>query len=442
MSRYTARNPTARSRRDAVLAAVLAVAGIGVWGPTGSASAQTQITPPPPTVSTTNISVDPTGADPGPYVSDREYRLAPDDAIEITVVDHANYNFSAVVMPNGTIKYPRLKRELKVAGMTTAELEKIVTRSLDGGGNRKKAYLINPQVQVYVRSRQLRTVSVLGTAARSPGKTALKEGWRMFDLIAAIGGVPSDRLEYYDVQLIRGGDNMRPVNLPALYRLEPQENILLRPDDIVLINAQDESKTTLQVIGEVAKPGPLVVPRDGSLATILGQVQPNPLAQLSAAKIQRNGEDIPLDLSRWFKDGKLDDAASRVKVQPGDRLIIPQNKRLYSIYGPIGRSGTQVYPDDRRLTIITALSDAGGNTEGLELKDVRVIRKDPSTGTATMIKVDVKEMLAKGDLSRDIPIYPGDLIYVPAARRGKGLNLGQVFGFLGLIPTLDYLFRR
>jgi polysaccharide export outer membrane protein len=376
--------------------------------------------------------------DPTPYVSNKDYKLAPDDAIDITVVDHPEANATVNVMPDGTIKYSRLGA-LKVAGMTTSQLEKRITRSLDGGGDKKKAFYINPQVLVYVRTRQQRTVNVVGAGVRSTGKTPLKEGWRLFDLIASVGGVPSDRMDFYDARLIRSGA-IQKIDLAAVYLNDADANILLRPDDTIIIDALDESRTTLQVIGEVAKPGLIVVPRDGSLASVLGQVQPSPRAHLSSAKIERAGETIPVDLSRWLKDGQLD---TNIKVQPGDRLIIPENRRLYSIYGPVGKSGTQVYPDDRRLTVLSALADAGGNTEGLELQSVQVVRPAKEDGVPpTVIKVDVKDMLKKGELTNDVAIQPGDIIYVPAANRRRGLGFNEILGFIGVIPILSFLFRR
>ena len=400
------------------------------------ASAQTPPNTAPPSVTPppSNNTDDPT-----PYVSDKDYRLAPDDALDIQVVDHPEANVSVVVMPNGTIKYPHVG-QLKVAGMTAAKLEDAITKVLNGGGHREKAYYLNPQVLVYVRTRQLRTVNVVGTGIKTTGKTALKEGWHLFDLVASLGGVSSDRLDFYDARLIRADGTTRRINLQALYLQDVSENILLRPDDTILIDVLDESRTTMQVIGEVAKPGAIIVPRDGSLATVLGQVQPNPRAHLSSAKIERNGETIPVDLSRWFKDGQVD---SDVKVQSGDRLIIPENKRMYSIFGPVNKSGTQIYPDDRKLTILSVLADAGGATEGLELQDVRIIRPALQEGTApTVIKVNVKDMLAKGELKDDVAILPGDLIYFPAAKRRRGLSPQEILGFLGAIPLLGYLFRR
>ena len=391
------------------------------------------VAPPAPPVSGSDAD------DPIPYVSDKDYKLSPDDSIDIQVVDHPEANVSVVVMPNGTIKYPHIGQK-KVSGMTAAKLEEIVTKALNGGGDPKKAYYINPQVLIYVRTHQLRTVNVVGTGIKTTGKTAIKEGWHLFDLIASLGGVSSDRLEFYDAQLIRSDGTTRKINLPALYLQDVSENVRLRPDDIILINALDESKTTMQVIGEVAKPGSVLVPRDGSLALVLAQVQPSPRAHLTSAKIERNGETIPVDLGRWFKDGQVD---SEVKVQPGDRLVIPENKRTYSIYGPIGKSGTQIYPDDRKLTILSVLADAGGNTEGLELQDVRVIRPAQQEGAAPkIIKVDVKNMLSKGDLSKDVPILPGDLVYFSAAKRRRGLSPQEILGFVGAIPILGYFFRR
>lgn len=426
-----------RNQIDKALVGVLVLGNTCAIG-VSTAFAQSPVAPPPVTSPATSPATSGAAEDPGPYVSDKDYRLAPDDALDITVVNHPEASVSVVVMPNGTVKYPRIG-QLKVAGMTSSQLETRITTALNGGGDRKKAYYINPQVLIYVRARQQRTVNVLGTGVRTTGKTPLKEGWRLFDLVASIGGVSSDRLDFYDARLIRNA-TMRKIDMAAIYRNDAGENILLRPDDTIVIDVLEESKTTLQVIGEVAKPGAIVVPRDGSLATVLGQAGPSPRAHLSSAKIERAGEIIPVDLSRWFKDGQID---SDVKVQAGDRLIIPENKRLYSIYGPVGKSGTQIYPDDRRLTVLSALADAGGSTEGLELQSVQVVRPAKQDGVPPAVfKVDVKDMLKKGELTNDIAIQPGDIIYVPAAKRRRGLGFQEILGFIGAIPIISFLFRR
>ena len=51
-------------------------------------------------------------------------------------------------------------------------------------------------------------------------------------------------------------------------------------------------------------------------------------------------------------------------------------------------------------------------------------------------------MLAKGDMTNNVTIEPGDVIVVPAARRRRGISPQEILGFLGAIPLLSYLFRR
>jgi len=409
---------------------------------------------------------------PGPYVSPRNYRIAPDDSLEIRVVNHQSADFTQSVDPDGTINYPHANGPAKVVGLTAQDVERMVIDILTGtefkyvplttGGvttativsgkkHPDKAYYLHPEVRVYVRARQGRSINVIGTAIRSVGRMPYREGSRIFDALAS-AGFTTDRPDFFEAKLFRApaaGSNEVPkvldVDLARVLAQDPNPDpnnpgtvgdMVVLPEDTLIINAKDETRTTIQVIGQVAKPGLTTCPRDGSLVTVLGTVQPNPKALLSAAKVERNGQEIPVDLSEWFKDGKVD---TNLKLQPGDRLIIPENQRYYSLFGPTGHSGTLVYPDDRKLTLLSAWADAGGQTQGLELNKVQVIRPSATGGKPLVQVVNLKEVVKSGKLQDDVPIQPGDIIYMPPSNKPKGVPFFQALSMVSLIPTLALL---
>lgn len=446
--------------RSARFAALMAAAGSALlWSVTACASAYADTQAVAPPVASTNGAGTAVGGDglppgPAPYVTDYSYRIAPEDVLSIQIVNHPEANFSTSVMPDGTINYPHIGQK-KVAGLKAVDLEQMITRALTGNGNPKMAIYLHPEVRVFVTSRQVRMVNVIGTAfgEKNPGKIAYKDGSRIFDTLAT-AGFSTDRPDFYQAQLIRpaapgSGDapQVSDIDLAQVFDRKTEAgpdhpgavgDISVLPDDTIVINSKDVSRVSVQVIGEVGKPGLIPCPRDGSLATVLGQAQPSPKALLSGAKIERNGQEIAVDLSRWFRDGKVD---TDVALQPGDRLVIPANQRVYAIYGALGHSGTQIYPDDKKMTLLTAWADAGGSTEGLELKDVSVIRPNPAGGAPTIIKRDLKDMIKNGRIDEDVSIQPNDIIVIPAAKRRKGVDPGQALGVVGAIPTLAWLFR-
>ena len=72
----------------------------------------------------------------------QDYLLGPQDTLQITVFGHDEFNREVQVLPDGTIAYPMLG-EARVAGMTVAEVTRLVADSL-------RRELLRPQVTVAV----------------------------------------------------------------------------------------------------------------------------------------------------------------------------------------------------------------------------------------------------------------------------------------------------
>jgi protein involved in polysaccharide export with SLBB domain len=91
----------------------------------------------------------------------------------------------------------------------------------------------------------------------------------------------------------------------------------------------------------------------------------------------------------------------RIYITP-DVTVIPE-ERFVSVGGEV-RSPTRVlYTPD--LTVVTAINSCGGFTDYAKRNAVRVIR-----GSQVIYVNCVK---ASADAGADVPVYPGDQIYVP-----------------------------
>jgi polysaccharide export outer membrane protein len=84
--------------------------------------------------------------------------------------------------------------------------------------------------------------------------------------------------------------------------------------------------------------------------------------------------------------------------------------RVYLV-GPVRMPGPQEIPTDEVLTLSKAILRAGGFNDFADKKNVKVTRK--SGGADKGFVVDVAEILEKGRTDADLPLEPGDLIYVP-----------------------------
>ncbi len=426
-------------RRNLLLAATLVVVGSA---PISATYAQAPATPgratspgPAQTIRTPTVSqTAPAATPPGvaAVIADPDYVISPEDILEVTVLDRPELSRVFSVGTDGRVSYPLVK-QFKAAGMTLAAVEKKIFKALD------KQY-VDPQVTVTVRERRTRQVSILGSV-RTPGQHIMREGWRVLDVVADSGGVPSDRLEFFDVRLYQQatGKSVK-IDLTKLYAdpADAENNPRVAQGDTITVQELDVAQTTVQVIGEVNQPRAVIFPRDGDLISVINQAGGvTPRAARSRVIIEREGKQILVDTRDAYQRGtKLPD---EYKLLPGDKVIVPENKDVYFVYGAVGRGGTTIFPDDRPVTVLTAVADAGGAVNGADIKKTTLTRRNPD-GTSTTTKIDVERMITKGETSQDMAVLPGDVVFVPAKSQ-QGFNINTAIGLLGAVPAAFYLFR-
>jgi polysaccharide export outer membrane protein len=87
--------------------------------------------------------------------------------------------------------------------------------------------------------------------------------------------------------------------------------------------------------------------------------------------------------------------------------------RVYLV-GPVRSPGPQEVPSDETLTVSKAIMRAGGFGDFADKKNVKITRKGTVPGQPEQsFIVDVAEILERGRVDRDLPLEPGDLIYIP-----------------------------
>ncbi len=139
-----------------------------------------------------------------------------------------------------------------------------------------------------------------------------------------------------------------------------------------------------------------------------------PDANLSGLVLSRGGHDFPLDLDA-LEHGDL--LASRIYLQPGDRIYLPHNdrKQIYVMGEVIQPRAIPFKTSAMNLT--QALGLAGGlNPSTAKGSAVLVIRgvKDLETQPATVFELDAKSPAAFA-LADNFKVLPGDVVFVGAA---------------------------
>jgi polysaccharide export outer membrane protein len=124
---------------------------------------------------------------------DSEFRLGPDDVIEVSVYQEKELSATVPVRPDGKISIP-LIGEMPASGKTATELQKEISL-------RYAKFISEPAVTVVVKEVNSPKVSVLGEV-KNPGMYKIKDRATLLDAIAMAGGL-TEYAKKDKVKLIR-----------------------------------------------------------------------------------------------------------------------------------------------------------------------------------------------------------------------------------------------
>jgi len=103
---------------------------------------------------------------------------------------------------------------------------------------------------------------------------------------------------------------------------------------------------------------------------------------------------------------KLEDFVSNPEVTV---IVVESHSKNFYIIGKINRPGT--YPLSPNMTVLQALSVAGGLAEWADKNSIRIIRR--LSGKEEIIKFDYKKVISGKKLEQNILLKPNDTIIVP-----------------------------
>lgn len=118
-------------------------------------------------------------------------------------------------------------------------------------------------------------------------------------------------------------------------------------------------------------------------------------------------------------------------LRPRDIVLVPTlgemgGRQEFLALGEVHSPG--FHPHSEGMDVLRAVSRIGGVTREAQLDAVRVLRGD-GKGSYSPIPVDLSRLLGAADMSMNVPILPGDIIFVPSAQhatRGQVFLLGEV----------------
>ncbi len=159
---------------------------------------------------------------------------------------------------------------------------------------------------------------------------------------------------------------------------------------------------------------------------------PTDKANLREIKVRRKtGKATMINLNKTITQGDL---TQNVVLDNGDTVVVPviaeDKKNRVFVFGEVNNPG--VIPTRGELTVVEALAEAGGFKQRAVLGDAKILRGDMTR--PEVIACDIDKILRKGDMSQNIKLRNGDMLFVPKNA------IGRISDWLREIrPILDFI---
>jgi polysaccharide export outer membrane protein len=173
--------------------------------------------------------------EPGPAAAARsadghggDYRIGPEDLLQITVWKNEAMSREVPVRPDGMISLPLLN-DVPAAGLTPMQLRESLIKRLS-------EYIPSPEVSVIVQAVRSPKVSILGQVVH-PGRYDLKGRTTVLDLLAQAGGLNEFAARSRIVVLRANGPKTERIRFDYDKAMSDgaRQNFDLRAGDIVLV---------------------------------------------------------------------------------------------------------------------------------------------------------------------------------------------------------------
>lgn len=306
-----------------------------------------------------------------PSMQMTEYKVGPEDLLDISVFEAPELNRSVRVSSSGHISLPLLGA-VQAAGLTARELEFVLQELL------RRRFMKNPHVGVFIREMQSHPVSMLGAVAQ-PGVYQIRGRKSLVEMLAMAGGLSNDAGSR--VIVMRAQSQFLA---PAPGEIDP----LPESSAAALPNTARDTEWDAPNPGEGNFAG---LPQDSSLVI--------PLKELLESNDPRH--NIP--------------------IYPGDVIKVTRAPIVY-VVGEVNKPGGFVLRSNEQISVLQALALAEGLTSTASKGNSVVIRTG-ADGRRSEIPVDLGRILKRQD--SDVYLRPNDIVFVPNSA-AKAALLGGV----------------
>lgn len=250
------------------------------------------------------------------------------------------------------------------------------------------------------------TAMVTGAVMRAgPVSVADPENRELSEILVAAGPLPTADLR--GVTVYRGDTgtvyDFSGLRDPAA--LPPKTDVL--PGDRIFVPGLNT--TTVLVTGAVVRQGTveLTLPEQRDLAKTVVAAGPFPTADLSRVILHRGDEATTYDVKAYVEQG---DESQTTVLEDGDRILVPDlASNSIMVTGQVARPGALPAMVGHKPQLFAVVTLAGPSAETADLTQVTIYRN------GERLVRDIQKLQEEGDLSQDMQLEPGDVVFVPEA---------------------------
>jgi len=203
-------------------------------------------------------------------------------------------------------------------------------------------------------------------------------------------------------------------------------------DPQVSVSVRTFQRAMVYLVGQVARPGAVEIQRGWTVMDVMavaGGLTPRAAPRRATLIRRATGQTINLDLEKLLLRG---DRTADVVLEPGDIIMVPVLQNRVLMLGAVRSPGAYDLDEDTRF--LDAIARAGGPADRAGTNNIGVIREGPN-GQPRVITIDLNRIV-RGDMSQNIPLQNGDVIYVPPGPLVRWQEVLTWLGGLGLIRSL------
>jgi protein involved in polysaccharide export with SLBB domain len=322
--------------------------------------------------------------------------------LHVTVANEAQLTGDYTVDADGNITLLYIN-QVHVQGRTPAQAAAAIRGEAASGGKPATGlsqFYVSPQVVVTIADAGGIGVDVAGLVS-APRHYTVRSNAHLDDVLQQ--AVPALNADLSKVEITRGDTKTKETVDYRSYldSKAPTGNPTLRNGDVVVVGNRDPQPITINVQGQVVKPGRFQVPPSTSAYGALQAAGGPTLAANTAGIVIKHFGTTDTTPFQYAQAGQNPtDAALNPPLLDGDTIIVPAAPitATYTLTGPGIRNPSEYpLPNGQPVSLAAAIGKAGGLSDRAKINEVQIIRPNLKTGTSQTVKLNATEPSVQGN---------------------------------------------